>query len=210
MLKYEEKFHFDRNYEKLQSSSFLHKAIALVWGITGYLLLYYLFKYIFACIGDFEPWNELKIWLNIGSVKLIKSDLVYFIYGLIAACYGSIRLSEITMQNHNAKNKEKGIPNKLLITGYYKKVRHPMYGTFIILQAGFMLSLRSFIGMILALIVVIVQYINAGFEEKKQLIPIFGDEYYQYTKKVSRMLLTRVELIVLILALLLSVIGYAF
>ena len=208
MLKYEEKFHFDKNYKKLQKGGFMHVAITLVWGITGYVLLYYLFKYIFNCIGDFQPWNDFKILLNIGDVELIKSDLAYFVWGLIIVCYGTIRLSKITYQNHSAKNKENSTPHKLLTTGYYTKVRHPMYGTFIILQAGFLLSLRSFIGIIVALIVVIAQYINAGFEEKKQLIPIFGEEYSQYTKKVSRRLLTRFELIALILALLFSVAGF--
>ncbi len=208
MLKYEEKFHFDKKYKKLQKAGFVHKAIALVWGITGYVLLYYLFKYIFNYIGDFQPWNDFKILLNIGDVKLIKSDLVYFVWGLIIACYGTIRLSKITSQNHSAKNKENSTPHKLLTTGYYTKVRHPMYGTFIIQQAGFLLSLRSFTGMIIALIVVIVQYVNAGFEEKKQLIPIFGEEYSQYSKKVSHRLLTRPEVIVLILALLLSGMGF--
>lgn len=208
MLKYEEKFHFDKNYKKLQNGGFVHKAIALVWGITGYVLLYYLFKYIFNCIGDFQPWNDFKILLNIGDVELIKSDCVYFVLGLIIACYGTIRLSKITSQNHSAKNKENSIPNKLLTTGYYTKVRHPMYGTFIILEAGFLLSLRSFTGMIIALIVAIIQYLNAGFEEKKQLIPIFGEEYSQYSKKVRHRLSTRPEIIVLILALLLSGAGF--
>ena len=73
-----------------------------------------------------------------------------------------------------------------------------------------MLSLRSFIWMVLALIIVIIQYINAGFEEKRQLIPIFGEEYHQYTKKVRHMLLTNSEIIVFILVLLFSIVGYAF
>jgi protein-S-isoprenylcysteine O-methyltransferase Ste14 len=210
MLKYEEKLHFDKYYSKMQSSSFLHKAISLLWGIIGYVLLYYLIEYIFTGIPDFQPWDNFKTWFKIENVKFTKSDLVYFVCGLIINCYGFIRLSKITIENHSAKNKENNTPNKLLITGYYAKVRHPMYGTFIILQAGFMLSLRSFIGMILALIIVIVQYINAGFEEKSQLIPIFGEEYHQYTKKVRHMLLTKFEIIVFILALLLSVVGYAF
>ena len=210
MLKYEEKLHLDKHYNKLKSGSFIHKAISLIWGIIGYVLLYYFIKYVFTHISDFRPWNNFGMWLNIGGVQFIKSDIIYFIWGLIIACYGSIKLSKITIQNHSAKNKENNIPNKLLITGYYAKARHPMYGTFIILQAGFLLSLRSFIGMILALMIIIFQYMNARFEEKKQLIPLFGDEYYQYTKKVSHVLLTKAEIIAFILALLFSVVGYVF
>lgn len=150
------------------------------------------------------------MFLNIGGVQFIKSDIIYFILGLITVCYGSVRLSKITIQNHSAKNKENSAPSKLLITGYYDRVRHPMYGTFIILQAGFMLSLRSLIGIILALIIIIFQYMNAMFEEKRQLIPLFGDKYHQYIKNVSRMLLTKAEAIVLIFVLVFSVVGYVF
>ena len=85
-----------------------------------------------------------------------------------------------------------------------------MYGTFIILQAGFMLSLRSFIGMMVILIITAFQYINAKFEEKNDLIPLFGDEYRQYIKKVNRTLLTRAESIIFILVFIGSLIGYIF
>lgn len=93
---------------------------------------------------------------------------------------------------------------------YYAKVRHPMYGTFIILQAGFMLSLRSFVGIIIAFIVLIFQYANAVIEEKKQLIPIFWEEYRIYVKNVNRILLTKSEIIAFSLATLLSVVGFVF
>lgn len=210
MRKYEQKLHLDKHYRKLQSGSFIHKATSLVLGIIGYTLLYYFIKYAFTHIPDFEPWNNFGMWLNIGGVQFIDSDKVYFIGGLIIACYGSIKLSRITTQNHSVKNKDNSVPSKLLITGDYTKVRHPMYGTFIILQSGFLLSLRSLIGMILALMIIIFQYINAMFEEKKQLIPLFGDEYHQYTKNVSHVLLTKAELIVFILILLFCTVGYIF
>lgn len=103
MLKYEEKLHFEKYYNKLQSNSFLHKAISLVWGIAGYVLLYYLIKYFLSCIMDFQPWNDFETWFVMGGVRFIKADLVYFTYGLIIICYGTIKLSKITVQNHSAK-----------------------------------------------------------------------------------------------------------
>lgn len=210
MLKYEEKLHFDKYYSKLQSNSVLYKVIGLVWGIAGYVLLYYFIKYIFTCIPDFQPWNNFKTWFALGGVRFIKADLVYFTCGIILACYGTIRLSKITVQNHSVKNDKSNTPKKLLVDGYYAKVRHPMYGTFIILQVGFMLSLRSFVGMIIALIVIIVQYANAVIEEKSQLIPIFKEEYNLYIKNVSCMILARFEIITFTLAALLSAVGFIF
>ncbi|HQF34248.1 MAG TPA: methyltransferase [Petrotogaceae bacterium] len=210
MLKYEKRLHFDKYYSKMQSNGSLPKIIFLLWGVAGYAFLYFLVKYIFNYIPDFRPWNSFEVWFSIGTMKFIKSDLAYFICGLIVTCYGSIRLSSITVHNHSAKNQKSDIPAKLLITGYYSKVRHPMYGTFIILQAGFMLSLRSFIGMMVILIITAFQYINAKFEEKNDLIPLFGDEYRQYIKKVNRTLLTRAESIIFILVFIGSLIGYIF
>jgi protein-S-isoprenylcysteine O-methyltransferase Ste14 len=108
------------------------------------------------------------------------------------------------------RNEKSNTPERLLVTGYYAKVRHPMYGTFIIMQAGFMLSLRSLDGIIIALIIIAVQFINAAIEEKKQLIPIFGEEYKTYAQNVGRMLLTRSEVIALCLVVFLSAVGFIF
>ena len=194
MLKYEEELHFDKFYEKLKSNSFPHKVIHLVWGVIVYILLFYSVKYILNSIPDFQPWGNFKTWFALGEVRFIKLDLGYFIYGIILTCYGTMRLSKITDQNHSVRNEEGSDPKKLLVDGYYARVRHPMYGTFILLQAGFMLS----------------QYANAVIEEKKKLIPIFGEEYRFYAKNVNRMLLIKSEIIVLSLAALLSVVGFAF
>jgi len=210
MLKYEEKLHFDKYYNELKSNSFPHKVINSAWSIIGYALLFYFVKYILTFIPDFQPWSNFKMWFTLGGVRYIKSDLVYFICGIILTCYGTIRLSKITVQNHSVRNEKDSAPKELLVNGYYAKVRHPMYGTFIILQAGFMLSLRSFVGIIIALIVLIFQYENAVIEEKKQLIPIFGEEYRLYVKNVNRILLTKSEIIIFALATLLSVLGFAF
>lgn len=210
MLKYEEKLHLDEHYRKLQSNSFLEMIIGLVWGIVGYIFLYVLIKYVFLYIPDFQPWSDFETWFMLGNIRFVKVDLVYFVCGLIFNCYGTVRLSKITEQNHSAKSEKNSMPKKLLINGYYTKVRHPMYGTFIFLQAGFMLSLRSFVGIIVALIIVGGQYINAIIEEKKKLIPIFGDEYNLYIKNTRGMVLTKSEIVVVIFAVIFSIAGLTF
>lgn len=209
MLKYEEKLHFNKHYEKWQSLSVLRVAIGVIWRIAGYILLYFLFKYILRYIPDLNPWDNTETWFRIGVVRFVRADLAYFVYGIILTCYGGIRLAKITAQNHSAKNQKDSMPQELLITSYYAKVRHSMYGTFIILQASFLLSLRSFTGMILALIVVTIQYLNAFFEEKKHLLPVFGEEYNRYVKNVRRMILTNRKIIVFLLLALSSMVGFA-
>lgn len=210
MLKYEEKLHFDKYYNKLQSASVLHKVISLVCNVAGYIVLYYFIKYFLTSLPDFRPWSNFMPWFSFGGVLFSKIDLSYFTYGLILSCYGTIKLSKITIQNHSVRNEKSNTPKKLLATGYYAKVRHPMYGTFIIMQAGFMLSLRSLDGIIIALIIIAVQYINAAIEEKKQLISLFGEEYKLYIQNVGHLLLTKAEIITLMLLVLLSVVGFIF
>ncbi len=49
MLKYEEKLHLDRYYNKMQSAGVLHKVIGLVCGAIGYvctLLFYKIYSYL--------------------------------------------------------------------------------------------------------------------------------------------------------------------
>lgn len=211
MLKYEEKLHFDEHYRKLQSNSFLQATRAITYGVVGYIFLYFLVQYVFLFIPDFKPWNEFETWFTLGSLRFVKADLVYFTCGLITNCYGILRLLKIMNQIHSVKNeKEDGKPLKLSTNGYYAKVRHPMYGTFILLQAGFMLSLRSFVGLMIALMIVITQYINAIMEEKKKLVPTFGEEYYLYMKNVGSKLLTKPEIIIFSLATMISVLGLVF
>lgn len=85
-----------------------------------------------------------------------------------------------------------------------------MYGTFVILQAGFLISLRSFVGMTVILLIVIFQYINALGEEKRQLIPIFGEDYNLYSKNVKGMLLKKSEIIVFTLVVIFNTVGFLF
>jgi protein-S-isoprenylcysteine O-methyltransferase Ste14 len=211
LLKYEEKLHWDKQYEKLQSSSFLHTFSMFAWGIVEYTLLYYLIKYLLGFVPDFRPWHVFPVWFSFIGVEFSKIDLPYFTYGLILSCYGMVKLSQATQQNHKAKSKDdKRSPITLVTDGYYAKVRHPMYGTFVILQAGLMLSLRSSIGMAIALLIAIFQYINAVFEEKKQLIPIFKETYGLYKKQVRHMILPLPEIIMLAAAMVFSIIGFMF
>lgn len=210
MLKYEEKLHLDRYYNKIQSANVLHKVIGLVCGAIGYVVLYYFIKYILISLPDFRPWSNFLPWFSFDGVLFSKIDLLYFICGLILICYGNVKLSAITIQNHSVRSEKSNSPEKLLVTGYYAKVRHPMYGTFIILQAGFMLSLRSLDGIIIACIIVAFQYANAAVEERRLLFPAFGEKYKTYTQNVRRMLLTRSEVITLFFVMLLSAVGFIF
>lgn len=207
MLEYEKRLHFDEHYKKLESLNPVQKIGKSIWGVIGYFLIYIALKYILLSIPDFRPWNTSEVWFTFCTITFLKYDGFYFTFGLIASCYGNIRLAKITAQNHSVKDISSGAPLKLLTDGGYSKVRHPMYGTFIILQSSLLLSLRSFIGIILALFVIIVQYFNAAWEERTKLIPLFGDDYRNYSRAVHGILLRKWEIFVLAAVILISFIG---
>lgn len=207
MLEYEKKLHFDEHYKKLQSFNVAQRIGSLIWSIAGYVLIYAVLKYVLIFVPDFQPWSNIGAWFTFFTVPFSKYDCVYFTFGLIANCYGSMRLMKITAQNHSVKNERSGTATKLLTDGCYAKLRHPMYGTFIILQSSMLLSLRSFIGIIFALVVVAFQYFNAAWEEKKKLIPLFGDEYKDYSRLVHGMLLKKWEILILAAVTFISLIG---
>ncbi|HEX3078668.1 MAG TPA: methyltransferase, partial [Lachnospiraceae bacterium] len=102
------------------------------------------------------------------------------------------RLFHITIQNHSVKNKNEDIPKRLLKDSYYASVRHPMYGTFVILYMGILLSLRSLDGMLIALLMTVGQYVNAIIEEKRILRPVFHEEYQLYIREVKGILLKKI------------------
>lgn len=210
MLEYEKKLHFDEHYKKLQSLNISQKIGGFIFGVVGYVAIYTALKYALVFIPDLQPWKSVGPWFTFCGIPFSKLDGVYFIFGLIANCYGSIRLAMITAQNHSVQDDKNRAPAKLLTDGWYAKVRHPMYGTFIILQSSLFLSLRSFIGIVCALGVFAFQYFNAAWEEIRSLIPLFGEEYREYSRRVRGLLLRKWEILVIAAVAIFGFIGLMF
>jgi len=76
---------------------------------------------------------------------------------------------------------------KLVKTGIYSKIRHPIYLSFNIISIGFNLILFDWTLLILYLFGAVGLYIQAIIEERL-LIEYFGNEYLDYMKKTKRFL----------------------
>ena len=83
-----------------------------------------------------------------------------------------------------------------------------MYGTFSFLYMGVLLSLRSLNGILLALLLIGIQYINAMWEEKRILQTDLKEEYRAYQKNVHSILFDRKQSIIVILLFLGCAIGF--
>lgn len=208
MLKYEEMLHFDEHYKKLQKSHLIRISWTLLCSTASYTTIYILLKILITYVPDIYAWNHAEVWFTFESIKIIKMDLIYFFTGLLMVYYGSIRLIKITIQNHSVKNESGNVPERLLKDGYYAYVRHPMYGTFVILYMGTLLSLRSLNGIIVALLMIAGQYVNAIFEEKRVLKQVFKEEYQLYIREVKGILLKKTQIIILTTVMILCIVGF--
>ncbi len=190
--------------------NFIRKLLILVLVALVFALLYFVLVYALEFLPDIKPWQGLIYSVTLWEQQLKIIDIVYFITGLVFFCHGILRLIEISRQNHSARNKDSSLPKILLTDGYYSKVRHPMYGTFILIQAGLLFSLRSSIGLLLAAAIILLQIFNGIREEKNQLIKIFAQDYQEYAQKVKNRYMTQIMKIYFGFAVLLTVVGLFF
>lgn len=188
----------------------IRKIAILVAGSLSYIAVYILLRFIFNKLPDLRPWEGIDLTIVILQNKVALFDIIYFLLGLVFFTHGTLRLVEISRQNNGARDSQTRLPVRLLTDGYYGKVRHPMYGSFMLIQAGTLFSLRSLIGLGIAVLVIFIQSINGIVEEKNQLVKIFSEEYELYRKKVKAKYLTGVMKVYFVLAGLLSVAGVLF
>lgn len=76
---------------------------------------------------------------------------------------------------------------KLLQSGLYKKIRHPIYTGLIAMMSGVVISRFSVIRLLLLLCLVAVLYKKSLFEEN-ELTKTFGKQYTRYKTKTRRFL----------------------
>lgn len=71
---------------------------------------------------------------------------------------------------------------KIVETGIYKYIRHPMYASLLLLGTGTFLKSISLVTVILALVNLAALFLTCKIEEK-EMIGRFGDEYKSYMKR---------------------------
>jgi protein-S-isoprenylcysteine O-methyltransferase Ste14 len=73
---------------------------------------------------------------------------------------------------------------KLVTTGLYRYIRHPMYGSLFILGIGMFLKSITWQSVILMMIITVALFITCKVEEK-EMLKKFGDEYKVYISKTK-------------------------
>ena len=102
---------------------------------------------------------------------------------LLGAGLGVWALSHNKLGNFNIQPKLKE-DCKLVTTGIYSYIRHPMYASVILMMLGFVLDDFSLLGFVLLLTLILVLYLKAIREEK---LWCGHDEAYLAYKKSSKL-----------------------
>lgn len=79
-------------------------------------------------------------------------------------------------------------PDRLLTTGVYGRVRHPMLMGDVVAHMGIALALGGALTVALFPIYYLINESFAEIQERLVLLPKFGDEYRDYARKVPRMM----------------------
>jgi protein-S-isoprenylcysteine O-methyltransferase Ste14 len=161
----------------------LSKLIAIIFTIISVFISY---------ISRLEN-QDLILWASVDiiilnnwfiGVNLTLFTLIHILIGAIIfyiSFYQCIEIVELNNQVHESKNS----PKKLIDYDYYAIVRHPMTSRFLSISTSFFFMLGSLIGIPLIIIINVLFYFFTLIEEKRILIPIFGDEYQTYKRNVK-------------------------
>lgn len=172
-----------------------------------YVIMYWVLRNVLQVIPDLYVWNNFELLLDIQRIELAFIDFVYFILGFIFINHGAVNLINIIEENHAAQDMKIRKPKELLTTGSYAKARHPMYGTFIIINLGVFFSTRSLWGIVIVFTVLVIQMLNSIIEEKTVLRKTFGKDYEQYKKKTKNRFFTPIFTTYIIISVCLTILG---
>jgi len=164
----------------------LAKALGLISGWGFFLLLFGIwispqpkFKIPFLQIDlEIVPIFNFSIIL----FHLIISIPIIF----IGAWFGLVGVKEITL-----KVAETHMPERVISTGIYSRIRHPQYFGAILSHIGISILLSSFYSILSTPFVVFLIYL-ISWKEEKELLREFGKDYEIYKKRVP-MLFPRIK-----------------
>ena len=159
--------------------------------ILKYLITFFFgICYIFITLFSWNSYPSLKLWKRI-DITIIDVyfnvtffRMVHFVVGMPIFIYGVYKIIEIISINKKAQL-ERNRPGYIIKDGLYGKMRHPMYTMIILIQAGLFFSLCSVLGILFSSFFILFFMILGLYEEKYQLIPIFGEKYKDYISQVK-------------------------
>jgi len=167
----------------------------LLWYLAEFILLHWGITSLSELIGaeslGLRTLRPIIVWNTNYSLP----GFITLLVGAMMYVYGRYHVRKISILLKRQKK------NTLLTEGYFKRVRHPMYGMFATIQVGLLSSANYKWTLILSVIFFLAMYVNALTEER-QLISIYKESYWEYMKSTKAILFSKKHFIVLIAMLL--------
>jgi len=99
--------------------------------------------------------------------------------------------------------------SKLITTGIFRIIRHPIYSAWVIVFLGIALISDSIISLIISPLILIILEIHAKTEEKFILIPKYGKAYENFKNKTTKRIIpSPLNLLLLIITFIIVYVGF--
>ena len=159
-----------------------HKQVEFIGFLTTFLVQYVIAPFL-GKLGDSFYFRYPKIFTE---------SILLFVLGLILVLYGSfiiIWAIVILRSCGEGTCDPRRPPKKLVISGPYKYVRHPMFSGSILALIGQAMVYFSPSLILITVLYGAVLYRNTVQVEEIELVGRFGDSYREYMKRVPRFIL---------------------
>ena len=147
------------------------------------------YKVMYNVIAVVGLYALIKFQTTITSVKLFSTTMLVTVIGMLLTVAGfAVMLICIFkyFKQMNGFSQEVNQPT-LIISGFHRFVRHPLYtGTFIFIAGLFFLF--PFMANLVSISVIIAYTLIAIRFEERKLILTFGEDYISYQKRVPKIL----------------------
>ncbi|HSL43455.1 MAG TPA: methyltransferase [Anaerolineales bacterium] len=152
-------------------------------------------------------WASIDQTLKVGRVSVSVANLLHLLVGYTLFIYGSYHAWKATRLKNTVEDPRHELATRILDTGYYGKVRHPMYGMFILANVGLGFAMNSVYGLGFGLLSLAAFVANGIFEEKYVMLRFFGAAYQNYMRRVTARYFTPGQAIALALVLAVYIVG---
>ena len=126
--------------------------------------------------------QEIIVIIPLIGLLVLQIPILHFVLAIVfiipGAWLGIKGVMEIGL-----KESETHRPEKVITTGLYSRMRHPQYTGAILSHIGITILLSSFYSLLVAPLVIFINYILC-WKEEKELVRAFGEDYELYQKSV--------------------------
>jgi protein-S-isoprenylcysteine O-methyltransferase Ste14 len=148
-----------------------------------------------------HPWAAIDRTVAVAGGAVSLAHLLHVLFGYALFIYGSFHAWQATRLKNTVEDLKHELATRILDTGYYAHVRHPMYGMFILANMGLGFAMMSVYGLAFGLLSLVLFIANGIFEERYVMLRFFGEAYQDYMRRVPARYFSPLQVMVLVVML---------